>query len=90
MGSWALSGTTVVLSDLVDPSGRVDRYGFEMVLHLKSKPTGRWNKLDLGQYTSVKLDTGDVETLPLKHERPFWFSKVKSYGSALLRSNEAE
>lgn len=42
VGTWTLTGTTVMLNNLVDPSGRVDRYGFEMILHLKSKPLGRY------------------------------------------------
>lgn len=39
----------------------------------------RWNRLELQDYSTVKLDTGEAEPLPLKHERPFWFSKVRSF-----------
>ncbi|KAG8951767.1 hypothetical protein FRC00_007126 [Tulasnella sp. 408] len=39
----------------------------------------RWNKLTFTAYNSVQLETGEREPLVLKHERPFWFSKVKSY-----------
>ncbi len=39
----------------------------------------RWNKLDLDHYLSVMQETGEEVAFPLKHERPFWFSKVKSY-----------
>jgi F-box protein 9 len=39
----------------------------------------RWNKLDLDDYLSVSQDTGEEVPFPLTHERPFWFSKVRSY-----------
>ena len=55
------------------------RYHFQMTLTLRSKPLGRWNKLDLVSYESVNIEDGEVVPLPLKHERPFWFSKVKSW-----------
>ena len=35
-------GTNVVIRDLMDPSGKLTKYGFEMVLTLKSKPLGRF------------------------------------------------
>jgi hypothetical protein len=56
------------------------RYVFDMSLEVRSKPMGRWNRLDLVTYDSVNLETGEVHPVPLKHERPFWFSKVRSYG----------
>ncbi|KAI9456950.1 hypothetical protein HD554DRAFT_2144238 [Boletus coccyginus] len=55
------------------------RYHFQMTLALRSKPLGRWNKLDLVSYESVNIEDEEVVLLPLKHERPFWFSKVKSW-----------
>lgn len=110
------------MRDLVDPSGQLTKYGFEMVLSLKSKPLGRyvpfrmlvafplmlisaticafhsvylcairWNKLELREYNTVRLDTGEGDPLPLRHERPFWFSKVRSYSAspmALLENPE--
>lgn len=51
-----------------------------MTLDLRSRPLGRWNKLHLQSYDSVNLETGDISPVVLKHERPFWFSKVRSYG----------
>jgi len=77
-GTWRLDGTTVEIRDLADLGGGFG-YGFEMVLSLKSKPLGRWNRLTIEEYSSVNLSTGDTATLGLKHERPFWFSKVLSY-----------
>ncbi|TFK29703.1 hypothetical protein FA15DRAFT_663871 [Coprinopsis marcescibilis] len=57
------------------------RYIFDMTLELRSKPLGRWNKLEMATYDSINLETGDVCPLPLKNERPYWFSKVKSYAN---------
>ena len=39
----------------------------------------RWNKLEMISYDSVSREDGEVIPLVLKHERPFWFSKVRSY-----------
>ncbi len=127
IGTWSLSGTTIILSNLFDASGRYpipeftdfssfgssstnttttttandilahhhkhhhshthvsdpqqqsSRYAFAMSLNLRSKPLGRWNRLDIQSYDTLNLETGDVTPVVLKHERPFWFSKVKSY-----------
>ncbi|KAF9266943.1 hypothetical protein L218DRAFT_956035 [Marasmius fiardii PR-910] len=128
VGTWHLTGTTVVLSNLIDSDSLSDprlapvdlsspssvlaainhahrsinrigtgaastgpsyhhhptperslRYVFTMSLSLRSKPLGRWNRLDIASYDSVHLETGDVHPVALKHERPFWFSKVRSY-----------
>jgi len=81
VGSWRLEDSTVVITDLNDPRDRQPCYTFEMTLHLRSKPLGRWNKLELEDYSSVNLGTGEVLPFGLKHERPFWFSRVKSYGT---------
>lgn len=94
VGTWRLDGTTVYLENLLDASGRyrlpsiseiptVDsidcRYTFAMSLNLISRPLGRWNKMEITGYDSVKVETGDAEPITLKNERPFWFSKVKSF-----------
>ncbi|KAJ3763829.1 hypothetical protein EV360DRAFT_32783 [Lentinula raphanica] len=55
------------------------RYIFTMNLTLLSRPLGRWNKMDIASYDSVNLETGEASPVALKHERPFWFSKVRSY-----------
>lgn len=113
IGSWTLEGTTVIVRDLIDPSGQFAKYGFEMMLSLKSKPLGRyvaslfttliamlfmllyvrffrWNKLELDEYSTVRLDNGEGEPLPLKHQKPFWFSKVRSYAPSLAVAELAE
>jgi len=55
------------------------RYVFKMSLALLSRPLGRWNKMDIVTYDSVSLESGETNSVGLKHERPFWFSKVRSY-----------
>ncbi|KAJ3921795.1 hypothetical protein F5877DRAFT_35182 [Lentinula edodes] len=62
-----------------DPSIPTIRYIFTMHLTLLSRPLGRWNKMDIVSYDTVKLETGEASPVALKHERPFWFSKVRSY-----------
>ncbi|KAJ7170499.1 hypothetical protein C8R43DRAFT_981948 [Mycena crocata] len=93
IGTWKLSETQVTISNLIDASGRFPippvttpgnhqpfaRYSFSMILSLRSRPVGRWNKLDLTAYNSVDLENGNTTPLGLRHERPFWFSKVKSF-----------
>ncbi|KAF8634601.1 hypothetical protein AX17_004190 [Amanita inopinata Kibby_2008] len=61
---------------------RRTRYMFVMILDLRSRPLGRWNRLDIESYNSVDLETGDMTPVALKHERPFWFSKVRSYSAS--------
>ena len=53
-----------------------------MTLDLRSRPLGRWNRLALTAYETVAIADGEVTALPLKNERPFWFSKVRSYAAA--------
>ncbi|KAH9479358.1 F-box protein pof7 [Psilocybe cubensis] len=62
-----------------DRSDQEPRYTFSMTLNLRSRPLGRWNRMDIESYDSVNIETGDVYPIMLKHERPFWFSKVRSY-----------
>ncbi|RDB20829.1 F-box only protein 9 [Hypsizygus marmoreus] len=95
IGNWHLSGKTVQLTNLLDASGRFPLpssdapvspesndgapYAFAMTLSLLSRPTGRWNRLDIKSYNSVKLETGEVNPIQMKNEHEFWFSKVRSY-----------
>lgn len=39
----------------------------------------RWNKLDFDGYDSIDSKSGEALPVAMKHERPFWFSKVRSY-----------
>lgn len=81
IGTWKLSGLTVQISNLLDPSNPTARYSFQMTLTLRSRPLGRWNKLEFNEYESINLEDGEATALGLKNERPFWFSKVRSYSS---------
>ena len=67
------------IDDLLDPGTHNTRYSFQMVLDLRSRPLGRWNRLDFREYSSVHLGSGEATPLALKNDRPFWFSKVRSY-----------
>ncbi|KAG9010655.1 hypothetical protein FRB94_010132 [Tulasnella sp. JGI-2019a] len=79
VGRWQLEGTTVLIEDLLDSEGIFTRYSFEMTLELQSRPVGRWNRLSITEYNSINLSTDESQPLALKHERPFWFSKVRSF-----------
>ncbi|KAI0705225.1 hypothetical protein BC835DRAFT_1410103 [Cytidiella melzeri] len=79
IGQWRLEGSTVYITNLMDPSGTTFRYAFQMILDLRSRPLGRWNRLDFRTYDSVSLESGEATPLALKNDRPYWFSKVRSY-----------
>ncbi|KZT09989.1 uncharacterized protein LAESUDRAFT_711829 [Laetiporus sulphureus 93-53] len=84
IGNWHLSGTTVHVTSLTDPHPSMDsraRYAFQMTLDLRSRPLGRWNRLDFRAYDSVDIESGETTPLALKHERPFWFSKIVHIGT---------
>ncbi|KAL7421994.1 hypothetical protein Q5752_003766 [Cryptotrichosporon argae] len=73
----------VLVSDLLEPGAAAPKYAFEMELALRETQRGRWNKLDLSSYRSIHLATGEVLELGLKHQKPFYFSKVRSYNPPL-------
>ncbi|KAI0675714.1 hypothetical protein C8Q78DRAFT_964066 [Trametes maxima] len=79
IGTWYLDGTEVHIDDLLDPGSPETRYSFQMILDLHSRPLGRWNRLNFREYNSVHTGNGEAMPLALKNERPFWFSKVRSY-----------
>ena len=79
IGTWYLDGTELHVDALLEPGAAATRYSFQMVLDLRSRPLGRWNRLDLRAYDSVRVGSGEAVPLALKNERPFWFSKVRSY-----------
>ncbi|THH27746.1 hypothetical protein EUX98_g6446 [Antrodiella citrinella] len=57
-GNWSLSGTSVLITDLTDPSppgSDPPKYTFQMTLELKSRPLGRWNRLNFVTYESTVL-----------------------------------
>ncbi|KAG8702649.1 hypothetical protein FRC09_004624 [Ceratobasidium sp. 395] len=85
IGTWTLdtesgsqdSAPRVTLNNLTDPTG-VFAHSFKMELSLASRPLGRWNRLTLDSYTSLDSE-GTPSELPIRNERPFWFSKVRSW-----------
>ncbi|WFD35792.1 hypothetical protein MCUN1_002657 [Malassezia cuniculi] len=77
--SGAGMGAMVVLEGLRDV--RLPRYSLHMTLYLEQTSAGRWNKLELIDYASRNDSTGDVQPFPHRHKRPFWFSRVRSYGT---------
>ncbi|KAI0741604.1 hypothetical protein C8Q80DRAFT_1110639 [Daedaleopsis nitida] len=79
IGTWYLEGTEVHIEDMQEPDGTDSRYSFQMILELRSRPLGRWNRLDIRAYDSVHIGSGEATPLALKNERSFWFSKVRSY-----------
>ncbi|KAG2075663.1 hypothetical protein BDR04DRAFT_855485 [Suillus decipiens] len=88
IGNWSLSGSTVYITNLDEKhrshahattEQQPNKYLFQMTLALRSRPLGRWNKLDFIGYDSVNVEDGEAVPLPLKNERSFWFSKVKSW-----------
>ncbi|KAH9940850.1 uncharacterized protein BXZ73DRAFT_98683 [Epithele typhae] len=79
IGKWYIDGTELHVGDLTEPDKPESRYTFQMLLDLRSRPVGRWNRLDLRTYDSVSVGSGDASPLALKNERPYWFSKVRSY-----------
>ncbi|KAH7335449.1 hypothetical protein B0J17DRAFT_670236 [Rhizoctonia solani] len=82
IGTWTLQTSNddkhhVSIANLTDPSGKFE-HSFKMELTLGSRPLGRWNRLTLDSYMSVNSE-GTPSSLPIRNERPFWFSKVRSW-----------
>lgn len=64
----------------VSTDRHMSKYAFRMVLTLRCTSRGKWNKMEMVEYCSINLSTGEVLPLPQKHDRPFHFSTVRSYG----------
>lgn len=71
-------GALLVLEDMRDP--RLARYTLHMTLYLEQTSAGRWNRLELIDYASRNIESGEVQPFPHRHKRPCWFSRVRSYG----------
>ncbi|TYJ54452.1 hypothetical protein B9479_004868 [Cryptococcus floricola] len=69
----------ILVSGLLEPGIKEAKYEFEMELALRETSRGRWNKLDLLEYRSVNLGTDETLGLGLRNQKPFYFSKVRSY-----------
>ena len=83
-GHWRLvaddegGGGTVVVEHLQDATLR--NYTFQMTLRLRPSGAGRFHKLDMLEYASLNLHTGEVLPFAHRHAKPFVFSRVVSYG----------
>lgn len=71
-------GPKVIVDDLQDKT--MSRYTFRLILKLDKTSRGKWNRLDVLEYESVNLESGEICPLPLNHKKPFHFSTVRSYG----------
>jgi len=65
----------ISIRQMLEPGLAVPKYEFEMNLDLRSAQRGRWNKLEMRDYQSIRLNTGEALGLSLKHQKPFYFSK---------------
>ncbi|GAA5963649.1 hypothetical protein JCM3765_003530 [Sporobolomyces pararoseus] len=80
-GRWHLRGDLVEMWDLEDPAVPADsrKYSFNMTCRLKSSARGRMNKLDLISMSTQRRETLEIENLPLRPNKPYYFSKVAQY-----------
>jgi F-box protein 9 len=72
------AGPKIIVDDLRDKT--MSRYTFRIILKLDKTSRGKWNKMDILEYDSINLESGEVCALPLNHKKPFHFSTVRSYG----------
>ncbi|GAA5943149.1 SCF ubiquitin ligase complex subunit HRT3 [Sporobolomyces koalae] len=80
-GYWCLRGDIVEMTNLEDPGvpEASRKYAFNMACRLKSSTRGRMNKLDLISMSTQRKDTFEIESLPLRPNKPYYFSKVVQY-----------
>ncbi|GAA6063685.1 hypothetical protein JCM10212_003352 [Sporobolomyces blumeae] len=80
-GRWRLRGDLVEMQGLEDPNvpEQKRKYSFRMTCRLKSSARGRMNKLDLIAMATERRETLEVEPLPLRPNKPYYFSKVALY-----------
>ncbi|EJU03807.1 hypothetical protein DACRYDRAFT_49450 [Dacryopinax primogenitus] len=84
LGTWSLEDSQSRLRirhlRAADPGGRgALKYEFAMDLTITSSRNMRQVESEMQWYASVNVATGEVQELPIKRERPFYFSKVRSY-----------
>ncbi|GAA5939232.1 hypothetical protein JCM1841_002928 [Sporobolomyces salmonicolor] len=87
LGRWRLRGDLVELWGLEDPNVDESRrkYSFRMGCRLKSSARGRMNKLEMLSLATEHRETLELEDVPIRPTKPFYFSKVQSYsGEDLL------
>ncbi|GAA6023572.1 hypothetical protein JCM10207_005718 [Rhodosporidiobolus poonsookiae] len=81
VGRWRLRGETVELWGLEDPgvAEASRKYSFRMTCRFKSTARGRMNKLDMLSLATENRLTLEVEDVPIRPTKPFYFSKVAAY-----------
>jgi len=94
LGRWRLTGPTVAGAGeeaekegglMVETAGATPKYIYKMVLSLNSAGRGaRNNKLAWQGYWSHNKLTDDIGTFSLKNDRPFYWSRVKSWGKGFV------
>lgn len=72
------AGPKILVEDLKDKT--MSRYKFRLILKLDTTSRGKWNRMEVLEYESVNLESGEICPLPLNHKKPFHFSAVRSYG----------
>lgn len=83
-GKWQLDhyDSSVQLWDLEDPAivpKNIRKYSFTMGLKMSSTARGRMNKLEMKNLQTVRKSDGEVEEVPIRPTKAFYFSKVASY-----------
>ncbi|BGP24252.1 F-box domain-containing protein [Rhodotorula toruloides] len=80
-GRWRLRGDLVEVWGLEDPSVPEERrkYSLRMNCRFKSTARGRMNKLEMLSLATENRRTLELEDVPIRPSKPFFFSKVQSY-----------
>lgn len=95
LGRWRLTGPTIPGAEegekegglMIETAGVTPKYIYKMVLSLNSAGRGaRNNKLAWQGYWSYNRLTDDWAEFGLKNYRPFYWSRVKSYGKGFIES----
>lgn len=98
MGRWRLTGPAALEPDgkideaaekegglMVETDGATPKYVYKMVLWVQSAGrAARSNKLAWQGYWSYNKLTDDVATFSLKNDRPFYWSRVRSWGKGYI------
>lgn len=71
-------GAKIVIDDLNDKT--LSRYNFRLIFKLDGRNRGKWDRMEMLEYESINLVSGEICPLPMNHKKPFHFSPVRSYG----------
>ncbi|GAA5853626.1 hypothetical protein JCM9279_005081 [Rhodotorula babjevae] len=80
-GRWRLRGELVELWGLEDPAVEDPKYSFRIQCKLRSTARGRMNKLEMLSMATEHRQTLELEDLPIRPTKPFFFSKVQAYAN---------